>query len=973
MTSQTSRLEIIIDTSQAKKNSDDAAKSLETLEKQGDKTSASVEKVGKYFKNAGGQIVDANGKLVSAKKAAADLGVSVDELGKSLTNYQKKIKSAGDQTKTAGDDFKSASSKMSELRKSLGEAANDGRFGSQVQSLSTKLSGLSGGAVLVGASIAGALVGGVAVASGYLANMALEVAKNNVELAQLSAIANTSIANFQGLSGAAATFGVSSEKTADMLKDFNEKIGEFNSIGAGGAVDFFEQIAVKTEGGAEGAKKLAEEMSKMDGVDALQVYVDKLEEAGVNQKEMSFYLESMGSDLTAIAPLLVDGGQLWKDYQKAMEDAGILTGEEAIQKSIELTAQTESLQMQFSAFKNELASQMMPILSQLLSYFMDGSSEGGKFSGVIEGIGVMAKGVASVIVGLATGMKNLVEIMSLVVNQFKTIGTTAVNFAKADGIQAKGQALLSGAKDFVWGNGAKAAKNIFNNSKDGFNAIGNILSSQIGKYDTLTQAIINNKNAQLKWNKEQGRGVGGGAEQNKNLFPTQKTPKAKKDNSATKAMNEAKRLAEQQKREAERQQKEIERAKESVIKEYATKEEKLLIDYTESKKEIEKGFVNDPTNRDIYLKKAKDTYEKELAAYKSAQKDKLESYQRDFADKLYSANSAIGLSNIRSIYGENSLKYKSANLSADLYDKQKYEQQSYDDDVKSINKDYDTPELANERYALLEQAKQAHIARMRQMDVEYQDGSKQLVQEDYLYKLSVYSQMVSAVSATLSDMMSIVSQVKDENSKTYKTIFALNKAAAFAQAIINTEEGATKALAQGGIYGSALAMVVRASGYASAGIIAGQALAGPSGNGYATGGHITGKGTGTSDEIPIMASNGEFMFKTAAVKSLGLDALNYMNITGKFPNAYAEGGLVTPKDTYRVGMGTVDAINRGADVQAERQAQANVRAQTINPQKIMNNLRVIMVKDEDEAKDMLYSADGEKAFLYHMKRNRSKV
>lgn len=32
-----------------------------------------------------------------------------------------------------------------------------------------------------------------------------------------------------------------------------------------------------------------------------------------------------------------------------------------------------------------------------------------------------------------------------------------------------------------------------------------------------------------------------------------------------------------------------------------------------------------------------------------------------------------------------------------------------------------------------------------------------------------------------------------------------------------------------------------------------------------------------------------------------------------------------------------------------------------------------MVKDESEAKDMLYGPDGEKAFLYHMKRNRSKV
>ncbi|MDR6628379.1 tape measure domain-containing protein [Acinetobacter lwoffii] len=78
-------------------------------------------------------------------------------------------------------------------------------------------------------------------------------------------------------------------------------------------------------------------------------------------------------------------------------------------------------------------------------------------------------------------------------------------------------------------------------------------------------------------------------------------------------------------------------------------------------------------------------------------------------------------------------------------------------------------------------------------------------------------------------------------------------------------------------------------------------------------------------------------------------------------------------DTHRVGMGAMNAINNGGSIQAEKQAQANAKVQGSKPQAIDNNLRVIMVKDENEAKDWLYSPDGEKAFLYHMKRNRSKV
>jgi len=277
---------------------------------------------------------------------------------------------------------------------------------------------------------------------------------------------------------------------------------------------------------------------------------------------------------------------------------------------------------------------------------------------------------------------------------------------------------------------------------------------------------------------------------------------------------------------------------------------------------------------------------------------------------------------------------------------------------------------AENNEALLEAERQFQEAK-EQLQEEYGAKIRVAQQEDYMYQMSIYGQMISAVSSTFGQMMSIVEQVKDENTKTCKTMFALNKAAAFAQAIVNTEEGATKALAQGGIYGAALAMVVRASGYASAGIIAGQALAGPGGNGYADGG-FTGAG-GKFDPAGIV-HKGEVVWSQEDIKRWGGVSVVEAMRTSQPPKGYSDGGIVsTPKDTYRVGMGTVDAINRGADIQAERQAQAAIKAQSANPQKIMNNLRVIMVKDEDEAKDMLYGPDGEKAFLYHQRRNRRKA
>lgn len=50
------------------------------------------------------------------------------------------------------------------------------------------------------------------------------------------------------------------------------------------------------------------------------------------------------------------------------------------------------------------------------------------------------------------------------------------------------------------------------------------------------------------------------------------------------------------------------------------------------------------------------------------------------------------------------------------------------------------------------------------------------------------------------------------------------------------------------------------------------------------GGAIKGKGTGTSDDIPIMASNGEFMIKAKAVKKIGLETLEALNAIADKPD-----------------------------------------------------------------------------------------
>jgi phage-related minor tail protein len=120
---------------------------------------------------------------------------------------------------------------------------------------------------------------------------------------------------------------------------------------------------------------------------------------------------------------------------------------------------------------------------------------------------------------------------------------------------------------------------------------------------------------------------------------------------------------------------------------------------------------------------------------------------------------------------------------------------------------------------------------------------------------------------------------------------AIGKAAAVAQAVINTYQSATAAYAAmasipyvGPALGAAAAAAAIAAGLANVAQIRSQPDA------YAGGGLLRGPGTGTSDSILLYGSNGEFMQREAAVKKYGLGFMNAVNNL-EFPR-FATGGLI---------------------------------------------------------------------------------
>lgn len=129
--------------------------------------------------------------------------------------------------------------------------------------------------------------------------------------------------------------------------------------------------------------------------------------------------------------------------------------------------------------------------------------------------------------------------------------------------------------------------------------------------------------------------------------------------------------------------------------------------------------------------------------------------------------------------------------------------------------------------------------------------------------------------------------------------------------------------------------------------------------GHATGGYISGRGTGTSDSIPAMLSNGEFVIKASSVKKYGTNFLNAVN-SGSFSRIpvrvpkFAAGGIVN-EGIENTARGMADfAKNIGTNVSTT------------------NRINLALVRNEDEAMEhFMRSGAGQRAMLDFTRRNAS--
>lgn len=216
---------------------------------------------------------------------------------------------------------------------------------------------------------------------GMMEKLITGAADSAQEIANLSRVAGLSTTDFQKLAAGSSTVGVSSEKLSDILKDVNDKVGDFLNTGGGPLQDFFSNIAPKVG-------VTADQFRKLNSADALQLYVSSLQKANASQNEMTFYMEAIANDATGLLPLLRNNGSAWKALGEQAEAAGMILSGDTIAAGLQFNAELQQLGQYLDAVKTSIAAEFLPVVAQFGRDIQSAAKEAGGLGQVTQKAGM---------------------------------------------------------------------------------------------------------------------------------------------------------------------------------------------------------------------------------------------------------------------------------------------------------------------------------------------------------------------------------------------------------------------------------------------------------------------------------------------------------------------------------------------------------------------------------------------------------
>lgn len=271
----------------------------------------------------------------------------------------------------------------------------------------------------------------------------------------------------------------------------------------------------------------------------------------------------------------------------------------------------------------------------------------------------------------------------------------------------------------------------------------------------------------------------------------------------------------------------LERQK-NVRQMYFTEEERMAEDNKEALLEIQKAYAGDDSSIKEYTDKQKAAYDKDLEAFKEIQQQKaITAYEAVHNPLAEMQSIGFNASAQASLSPKEFQQWQLGNEHQAGYSQ-------LADSFLLSQKAISENELINEteKYAQLQSIYEAYLQNKSELSALYAKQEQDLVQSQHDAQMSIWQDLLTRTGTIFNDMAAMVKETSGESSAAYKAMFLVNQGISMAQAMINTEVAATKAMAEGGmVAGIPMATAIRALGYASVGLIAAQTITGMAHNG----------------------------------------------------------------------------------------------------------------------------------------------
>lgn len=130
-----------------------------------------------------------------------------------------------------------------------------------------------------------------------LAHMGAQSAETQKQLESMAKQNNMSAAEMNKYGIAVSTTGIGIEQFGDILKDTNDKIGDFLSTGGGGLQDYFDTIKGKLD-------RTSADFRGLSSLDTLKMIQRDLDAVGASTAQQTFVMEALASDASKLSSIL---------------------------------------------------------------------------------------------------------------------------------------------------------------------------------------------------------------------------------------------------------------------------------------------------------------------------------------------------------------------------------------------------------------------------------------------------------------------------------------------------------------------------------------------------------------------------------------------------------------------------------------------------------------------------------------------